>query len=188
MQKLKLSRSIIKEVFNSGISINIDNSHKYNRFKNNKSISKNIPLSIIVIPMKVRKEVRGALYMTKPATLASYTNEQRLILEEILFFVTSYLENISFFPLTPKIKTKIEIPEKVKKIMQNYGFIGVSDSYWDIVNAIMNFSQSDIHVLITGENGVGKEVVANLIHILSPRSKYMFFKYSTICLLAVPSP
>ncbi len=54
------------------------------------------------------------------------------------------------------------------------GLIGSSDSMKELKNLIMKVSQNDATVLILGESGVGKEVIAKAIHRLSIRRKGPF--------------
>jgi len=54
------------------------------------------------------------------------------------------------------------------------GLIANSDSMKKIVHLIQALNQSDATVLITGESGVGKEVVASAIHTNSPRRNQPF--------------
>jgi len=49
--------------------------------------------------------------------------------------------------------------------------IAESSSMKEVVNLMARFGPADANVLITGENGTGKEVVARTLHSLSPRSK-----------------
>ncbi|SIT40558.1 DNA-binding transcriptional activator [Paraburkholderia ribeironis] len=48
--------------------------------------------------------------------------------------------------------------------------IGSSDAHHHLIKEIEVVAGSDLTVLITGETGVGKELVANAIHALSPRA------------------
>lgn len=48
--------------------------------------------------------------------------------------------------------------------------IGGSDAHKQLIHDIETVAGSDLTVLITGETGVGKELVAHAIHALSPRS------------------
>ena len=48
--------------------------------------------------------------------------------------------------------------------------IGSSDALKQLVNDIDTVASSDLTVLITGETGVGKELVASALHTLSPRA------------------
>lgn len=54
------------------------------------------------------------------------------------------------------------------------GIIGKSQAIRDLIEMIKVVAPSDATVLITGETGSGKELVARLIHELSPRGKERF--------------
>jgi len=58
---------------------------------------------------------------------------------------------------------------KYKKIQEQLGIIGTSEKIREVVELVMSVSPTNISVLITGESGVGKEIVAKGIHQLSPR-------------------
>jgi DNA-binding NtrC family response regulator len=57
-----------------------------------------------------------------------------------------------------------------KRISRGYEMIGNSDGMVRIQETIVKVAPTDARVLITGENGVGKELVARRIHELSNRS------------------
>jgi DNA-binding NtrC family response regulator len=50
-----------------------------------------------------------------------------------------------------------------------YGIVGTSAAIREIIDVVEQVAPTDITVLITGESGVGKEVVAEAIHALSKR-------------------
>jgi two-component system response regulator HydG len=52
----------------------------------------------------------------------------------------------------------------------------------NIIRTVERVAPSDVSILITGESGSGKEVVADLIHTLSPRSKGPFIKVNCAAL------
>jgi len=57
-----------------------------------------------------------------------------------------------------------------------------SKAMQDIVRTVERVAPSDVSILITGESGTGKEVIADLIHILSPRSKARIIKINCAAL------
>jgi DNA-binding NtrC family response regulator len=57
---------------------------------------------------------------------------------------------------------------------ESTGLIGASRSIQDILAMITKVAPTSTNVLITGESGVGKEVVARTIHLQSPRSDKVF--------------
>lgn len=56
------------------------------------------------------------------------------------------------------------------EFQQKTGIIGNSTEIREILDVILQVSPTDITVLITGESGVGKEIIAKAIHQASPRS------------------
>jgi DNA-binding NtrC family response regulator len=58
-----------------------------------------------------------------------------------------------------------------RKGQDGQGIIAESLEMQEIVEVIQQVAPTDITVLITGESGVGKEVIAKAIHLGSPRSK-----------------
>lgn len=59
---------------------------------------------------------------------------------------------------------------KYKKVQEQVRIIGSSEPIREIIELIMSIATTNISVLITGESGVGKEVVAKAIHTLSQRN------------------
>lgn len=75
-----------------------------------------------------------------------------------------------------QLSSKSAAPDKRKTITQleakeyiNNHLIGSSPQLMQVKQDIMDYSLSDATVLITGETGTGKEIVANLIHTISQR-------------------
>ena len=67
---------------------------------------------------------------------------------------------------------------------QGNKLLGESQAMQEVFRTIGRLSRSDISVLITGETGSGKEVVARVLHENSPRSKEPFVAINTA---AIPS-
>jgi DNA-binding NtrC family response regulator len=64
-----------------------------------------------------------------------------------------------------------ELETKIEK-----NFVGTSDSIKHVLNLAMRAAKDkDVNVLITGENGTGKEIIARIIHYASERKKLPFF-------------
>ena len=54
-------------------------------------------------------------------------------------------------------------------IQERFGIQGSSQAIQNVIDRARQVARTDISVLIQGESGVGKELVANLIHEISPR-------------------
>jgi transcriptional regulator with PAS, ATPase and Fis domain len=57
----------------------------------------------------------------------------------------------------------------VEEFQEQFGIIGASSSMKEVVATVMQVAPTDVTVLISGESGVGKEVVARAIHGASKR-------------------
>lgn len=71
-----------------------------------------------------------------------------------------------------------------KKISKNYEIIGESDEIKSILDIVDKVAATDARILITGENGTGKELVARQLHEKSPRREQPFVEVNCA---AIPS-
>ena len=69
-----------------------------------------------------------------------------------------------------------QVEDLIKAESQFHGIVGKNKSMKEIYQLIMEISDSDAHVLIAGETGTGKELIANAIQITSKRNKESFVK------------
>ncbi|HPT04119.1 MAG TPA: sigma-54 dependent transcriptional regulator, partial [Bacteroidales bacterium] len=77
-----------------------------------------------------------------------------------------------------------EIKVLKRKISKTYDMIGESPAINDIKSMIERVAPTDARVLITGDNGTGKELVARWLHELSPRAAAPFVEVNCA---AIPS-
>lgn len=68
-----------------------------------------------------------------------------------------------------KKNTIIRTIEENKRAIVSNGFVSEDESMKDIIEEIINIGEKKVPILITGESGVGKDVVANYIHSNSGR-------------------
>jgi len=91
-------------------------------------------------------------YLLKPFDL----EELSLTIDRLVQIQTLAMENIV-------------LKERVAKIDRFEELVGRSEPMLQLYDTIMDVAQSDVTVLITGETGTGKELVARAIHAQSPR-------------------
>lgn len=60
------------------------------------------------------------------------------------------------------------------RFLEEQGIIGTSPQILEVGNKILNYARTDLNVLVTGETGTGKKLVARAIHAASRRSKSLF--------------
>jgi DNA-binding NtrC family response regulator len=89
-------------------------------------------------------------------------------------------------PLTAETLSQVIEKHKKQILNQKYGFdeiIGMSNPMQEVFGLIKKAAVSESNVLITGESGSGKELIARAIHRWSPRSEKSFM---TINCSAIP--
>jgi len=98
-------------------------------------------------------------YLTKPFSM----DELLLIIKRLLRMKQLEEENI-------------QLRKKVEERFGLEGLVGKSSQMQKIYELVETVSQTDTTVLIHGESGTGKELVANAIHLQSPRKNGPFIK------------
>lgn len=101
--------------------------------------------------------------------------EKPLDLNRLLICVRNTLSN-------KKLKTETKILKK--KIQQKYEMVGISPAVEKLRNLVNLLSKTDARVLITGDNGTGKEVIARQIYNSSLRADKPFIEVNCA---AIPS-
>jgi DNA-binding NtrC family response regulator len=113
---------------------------------------------------EVLKDLRGAdiyNYLLKPLCIKDFNK-----------LIFPALQNLSVLKEKRKLEKKLSDTEDVKEI------IGQSTKIKEIKNLIDKIAESDLTVLVSGENGVGKELIAAEIYKKSDRRKKSFMVIS----------
>lgn len=122
-----------------------------------KEINPEISLVIVTAYGTVENAVKamrlGAFdYISKPVDL----DELDLMIERIIEHKSLKSEN-------QLLKTQLQEKHKISSVISN------SQKMEEVINVAARVADSKATVLITGENGTGKEVLAKAIHYMSPR-------------------
>jgi DNA-binding NtrC family response regulator len=109
-------------------------------------------------PLRLRSQVllAGVSWLLD-STQAEFTQELRRLLGQLL-----------------RVEERRQDEEdRVKHVMQEMGSIGASPAMLAVFHTVQRLSPlSDLPVLITGETGTGKEILAHAIHQLDPKRRH----------------
>jgi transcriptional regulator with GAF, ATPase, and Fis domain len=167
----RVSDSIIAKVIKSGRPLIVSDALDDPEFKSSESVVNLKLLSIMCVPLTHRGDVFGLIYVGndrlanrfEPKTLDTLTifaAQASLLLQNALMVSELRLDNT-------ELRRKLEA--------QHYGeIVGVCAGMRDVFKRIDKIAVTDISVLITGETGTGKELIAREIHRRSPRVKGPF--------------
>jgi len=64
--------------------------------------------------------------------------------------------------------------EELRRVVESQGIIGSSNVMMEVADKVLRYGRTDLNVLITGETGTGKKLVAQALHAVSRRSKHPF--------------
>lgn len=143
-------------------------------------------ISFICVPIKLEKEVLGAL------SADVLSGEQETLDEHVrlLTIISSMIARaVRLRQSSQEEMQKLQdenarLNRELKDTFRPSNIIGNSRSVLQVYELIEKVSQSDATVLILGESGVGKELVAHAIHYNSHRSGKPFVKFNAAALPA----
>jgi len=137
--------------------------------------------SRICVPMKFREKVVGVMYHDNRLLTSAFKDTD---VELLSFFATQAaiaLDNVSTHEKIEQINQKIQeekLFDEERHVDRVYfrDIIGKSDKIRQMLFLVKQVADTDTNVLILGETGVGKELVANAIHYNSSRRNNPFIK------------
>jgi len=124
--------------------------------------------AMLCVPFSFEEQIRGVLYHDNCYLSDCFDNFDIEKLSELSHWLTSYIDNFSEF--SKKIKKKEADSQKQANLSYKSDILTQSPKMISLIEQIDHIAQSDSSILITGETGVGKELVARRTHELSPRA------------------
>ncbi|MCG8564094.1 MAG: sigma 54-interacting transcriptional regulator [Desulfobacterales bacterium] len=137
----------------------------------------------IVYPIELRGEILGCFYLERE--LSGPPVSQR-VLSEIKLVSTVLamaLDNVEAYGEIAQLKDEFEAEtlfyrNEFSNVWEKQNMVGKSPAMQEVITKIKDVAPSDATVLICGETGVGKELVAKAIHRFSNRSTGPFISVS----------
>ena len=75
---------------------------------------------------------------------------------------------------TEQREKNLELEQILTEIQSKVQIIGQSRPFMDVMKRVRDYARTDFPVLITGESGTGKDLIASALHNLSPRNNKPF--------------
>ncbi len=119
--------------------------------------------AIPVIMISGKGTIETAVKATKLGAL-NFIDKSALTNDRLVGVLTSALE-----------RTRADTSnDELRKVIEAQGIIGRSAVMMEVADKILRYGRTDLNVLITGETGTGKKLVANALHSVSRRAKHPF--------------
>jgi transcriptional regulator with GAF, ATPase, and Fis domain len=122
--------------------------------------------SVMGVPLKIEESAIGSLIALNSEQKEQFSAEDLSCLEKIGLITAPYLYNIE--KLQPYFNNPLTASQLIPKY-KKFGLIGKSKKFIDLLYAMDAATQCDVRVLLEGQSGTGKELIARAIHLCSER-------------------
>jgi Nif-specific regulatory protein len=142
-----------------------NNIKKDNRFKKQLFEESEIH-SVMCAPIKTENTHIGYLVLMDKLKNKNFNDELLTILEKYVLICAPYLNKLQ------KIEEFFKTPIPEDTLLTKYetiGLFGKSKKYIELLKSIESAAKCDVRVLLDGQSGTGKELIAKAIHNLSSR-------------------
>lgn len=175
--------SLIEQVFNSGSEI-VNEADVYQPAQDEY-------LSAVgwsgCFPIRLKGKVMGVIFMDRGPTRLQLPGEEISLLRIISNQAAVALENMEAYEEIIDLKSHLEAEthyyrEEFESNPFKTKMVGKTEPFQDMLNLVSRVAKSDSTVMITGETGVGKDLVAQTIHQHSNRSLGPFIAVNVVSL------
>jgi transcriptional regulator with GAF, ATPase, and Fis domain len=167
----RLSDTILKRVLETRQPLRIEDALHDAEFNASASVVNLKLASVLCLPLLLRNELVGAIYLGNDKLANLFTERELEVAQSFCSTATLLIELGR--QLNELRADKKALQERLEE--QAYGdIIGSCDAMRDIFRKIDKIAGTDISILVTGETGTGKELIAREIHRRSPRKNGPF--------------
>ena len=177
---IAVSRQVLKDVVKSDAPLIVEDTRKDTRFAKSQSVIMYNILSILCVPLKTKNRLIGTVYLDHRELPAIFSSEDVNFLKAFANLIATAIEKNELY-----VKANEEIfqlKDVLHRTCEYPGIIGKSVKMQEVFNMVEKVADSRTGVLILGENGTGKELIANLIHARSQRRDGPFIKVNCAAL------
>ena len=168
-EKLEVSRTILHKVHKEGVSILTVNALKDQEFRDVKSVKEYSIRSAMCAPLLFQNEVIGVVYLDNRASAGKFSEDDLMFLTALCHQAGTALRNSWLHRQVVQENIRL-----ANALMPRFQILGDSEKMKKVFQTMKKVAPSDITVLIQGDTGTGKELVAQAIHELSSRRSRPF--------------
>jgi transcriptional regulator with GAF, ATPase, and Fis domain len=166
-----ISDSIVRKVIETGRAVIVSDALTDSQFKTSESVLALRLSSVMCAPLVSQGLVQGVLYVGNDRVKGLFDRNQLDVLSIFASQASLILENAMLLHALRADKEKLVAELKDKRFGE---IIGACPSMLEVFRKLQKVATTDISVLITGETGTGKELIAREIHRRSNRANGPF--------------
>jgi transcriptional regulator with GAF, ATPase, and Fis domain len=167
-----ISRTIIAEVIEHGAPLLIEDATQDRRFEMRQSVRDLVIRSVLVAPLSIEGQIAGVLYLESRSNRHFFTEQELSVFTEIIELAGRILGvSLQRFLLEERNQ---QLERELSSRPRIEGIFTQDPNFLSILESVTHVASSDIPVLIQGQSGTGKELIARALHQQSPRAKQPF--------------
>jgi transcriptional regulator with GAF, ATPase, and Fis domain len=166
-----VSDSIVQKVITTGRALIVSDALADTHFGQSESVIAMKLSSVMCVPLVSEGEVIGAVYLGNDKVKHLFERPELELLSIFASQASLILQNARLLNALRADKAKLVAELQDKRFGE---IVGACPSMMEVYRKLQKVAATDISVLITGETGTGKELIANELHRRSPRSSGPF--------------
>ena len=184
--RIPINDHYLSAVMKSGEAYVCADVERQRRFRKDDDFLKYGIRSYVALPLRKHGELLGVVDFVSLES-RNYSEEELQLLRDISDMVSIAVSNALAYEQINALKEQLQLENRMlqDEIVQGSIYeeiVGSSRSLQRVLLAIDKVARTDSTVLITGETGTGKELVAHAIHRRSPRSGRVLIKVNCAAL------
>jgi len=180
-------QSVIKEVIQTGQAVMSADARADERFVESESVIAENIVSILCVPLMIKERISGAIYIDHRQARHLFSPRDLSFLEAFGDQAAIAIENARLYEELEEARTRLSLENETLRnevLVEKHldSIVGTSDAVAKIQFAIRKASSGHSTVLLRGESGTGKGLVARIIHNIGPRRNGPFIKFNCAAL------
>ena len=170
--KITFSTTVLKDVASSSEAVLAIDTRSDQKYQEARSVIMNEIHAILAFPLTINSELYGVMYFDSRRNRQGFNEAVRQFLS--FFSVVAALVIKKVLKKEAFEKENVALKNQLEKSISIPQIIGQAPPMQELFQLVHKVSQSDVSVIISGENGTGKDLVARVIHDLSDRKDKPF--------------
>jgi Nif-specific regulatory protein len=182
-----ISRSVVERVVADGRSVSSADARVDPRFSGRESIHAHAIVSFLCVPLVVKERASGAIYVDHRNAPRLFSEGDRAFLEAFADLAAVAIENARLVEELLEARLRLSVENESLKANLGRGWnldalVGSSEPAKRVKATLPRAAAGPVTVLIRGESGTGKNLVARILHALSPRAQGPFIQFNCAAL------
>ena len=169
--EVAISDTIVRRVLEEGEPLIVADALSHQDFKTSHSVVNLKLCSVMCVPLRARGTTLGLFYLGNDNAVNHFDQE---LLDVVGVFGSTAAQILANALAREELEAQVRELESSVEDRRFGEIIGAADAMRDVYKKITRVATTDISVLIEGETGTGKELVARAIHQRSNRADKAF--------------